>query len=112
MRSYAPAVETLQWQTLTPQHMPPIGEDFLLWRAINESDGGICTLGRRWKREGGNPPIVYLVGTGQDWKRILPEDEYKNCRWAAIAPPKCVIRKRIKEKQKRMELMERYENQA
>ena len=44
MRSYAPAMETLQWQTLTPQHMPPIGEDFLLWRAINESDGGICTL--------------------------------------------------------------------
>lgn len=107
MRSYAPAMETLQWQTLTPQHMPPIGEDFLLWRAINESDGGLCTLGRRWTREGGNSPIVYLVGTGQDWKRVLPEDEYKSCRWATITPPKCVIRKRIKEKQRMMELIER-----
>lgn len=111
MRSYAPAAETLQWQTLTPQHMPPIGEDFLLWRAINESDGGLCTLGRRWRREGENPPIVYLVGTGQDWKRILPEEDYKNCRWAAIAPPKCVIRKRIKERQRMMELEERLRNE-
>lgn len=106
MREYAPAAQTLQWDTITPGNMPPIGEDFLLWIACNESDGGLPTLGRRWKREGENPPIVYMVGTGEDWKRVLPEEAYKNCRWAAIAPPRCVIKKRIKERE-RMEALER-----
>lgn len=106
MRTYAPAAQAMQWHTITPGNMPPIGETFLLWRAVNESDGGLPTLGRRWKREGENPPIVYMVGTGEDWKRALPEEDYKHCRWAAIPPPKCVVKKRIKERE-RMEALER-----
>lgn len=111
MRKYAPSEQTLQWQTLTPQHMPPIGEDFLLWRACNESDGGLPTLARRWKREGENPPIVYQVGTGQEWKRVLPEEEYKTCRWAAIPPPRCVVTKRIRTIRRRMEMEEQWQKE-
>lgn len=109
MRSYAPAVETLQWQTLTPQHMPPIGENFLLWRGVNDEGGGALTLGRRQRNPWMMPCIdfVWEVERQSGKGFLVPEKEYGNYRWAAITPPKCVIRKRIKEKQRMMEMEER-----
>lgn len=104
MRQYAPKEQPLQWKTLTPQHMPPIGEEFLLWRACNESDGGFCTIGKRYEQRNDAPPIIaYLIGADDGFRRVLDFNEYKSCRWAAIPPPKCVIKKRIKKRQRMME---------
>lgn len=107
MRAYAPAAQAMQWHTITPGNMPPIGETFLLWRAVNESDGGIPTTARRFRREGENAPIVYVAGMAEHYHALLDEADYKNCRWAAIPPPKCVVKKRIKEREKMAKLKER-----
>ena len=107
MREYAPRTENgLQWHTITAGHMPPIGETFLLWRGVNESDGGFVTIARRWESEGKNAHIVFVRATAEHFHALLDDDEYKHCRWAAITPPRCVMKKRIKERE-RMEALRR-----
>ena len=102
MREYAPRTENgLQWHTITAGHMPPIGETFLLWRGVNESDGGFATIAIRYAH------IVFVRATAEHFHAPLEEEDYKNCRWAAITPPRCVMKKRIKEREKMAKLEER-----
>lgn len=81
----------MTWYTLTDKHMPPIDEDVLLWRAVNESDGGLVTIGKR-VRFGEDTAIRYLCGSAEGW-RFLDRDDYRTTRWALISPPYCVIKK-------------------
>ena len=74
------------YKRLNKRSMPPVDNHwfFILWRGVNESDGGVPCLAKRVQYDG-KPPYIRFV-TPDGW-RLLEEKDFPNCRWAELEPP-------------------------
>lgn len=74
----------MQYNRLTKETMPPLFVPLVIWRGVNESDGGVCVMGKRVQYDGKEPYIRFVIPDG--WK-VLEEKEWRHVRWAAVEHP-------------------------
>lgn len=82
----------LTFYRLSKTNMPPVSRKnyFILWRAINESGGGIPAIAKHVQYDGAPAYIRYVTMNG--WK-TLDESEYRSCLWAPLEMPEQITRK-------------------
>ena len=78
----------LIWHTFAVE--PPYGENILIWRGLEDSDGGFPLIGRRWAEP--EEHITHKPDANGNFGIIYPE-EYPKLRWAEIPVPKAALKK-------------------
>ena len=75
-----------QYQKLSKDNLPPINNHryFILWRGVNEGDGGVPSLAKHVQYNGMAAYIRFVTADG--WK-TLEKKEYRFCVWAPLETP-------------------------
>ena len=76
----------IPYKRLNAKNVPPIDNSkyFILWRGVNEGDGGVPSLAKHVQYDGRAAYIRFVTSDG--WK-LLEKKEYRFCVWAPLETP-------------------------